>query len=453
MINGVVIFAASATINSDVLPYPEEHIRGRWGGIQSASGISHEAYAITEEANHGIAHRSHEGRNTQDERPEFSKANLKIDDFGTLLNGKLYFVNNPTKTFSVMPPLNGCGEGLFSPKETSNGSCILATNAGFFTYHDNGKHKCHGTIISNGKVVHQSDELNASFGITRNGTIIVGYLTEAEKRQHSFTQLVNGVVWIVRNGKNYINEAIKTEDMTTQESGECSSPTSCNFRSVKAGRLLLGHDKDGRIMIMGLNGFRNNAEGPDLDEAAEWMIKAGAINAINLDGGGSMSIFEDNVLVSSPSDDCDNVGANSEKLGFDINLPTSCVRPVTSILCVSSLEEQPIHFQNCTDTSTDDVSLVMITLLVEFLIIFVVAMLVYSRRTWPHVWEHLFSMRQQPQGAASIPAYSRRSALGVKKLRKKKSSKMHTRLDVDVDSWNIPGPIDEGSEMGSDDSF
>ena len=36
---------------------------------------------------------------------------------------------------------------------------------------------------------------------------------------HEFKQLIGGVVWLVRNGINYVNEAIKAEYEETQTSG------------------------------------------------------------------------------------------------------------------------------------------------------------------------------------------------------------------------------------------
>ena len=283
-----------------------------------------ESFKITDEALKGIGWAT-EGLQPQGPtREEYSQLNLKLNSSGTN-DGKLFFVNNPQNTFAVYPPLNGCGGGLFTAAESAKGRCLITTNGGYFE--TRGKQGCHGTIISDGETVNFREETNVSFGVTEEGHIVIGYLTEEEKKEQKFKQLINGVVWIVRNGTNYVTESIRQEDMSIQETSSCPTADDCAFRSVKAGRVLLGHDKTGRIMIMAINGFKGNAGGVSLDEAAALMIDAGAVNAINMDGGGSATVFSGDTLISSPSDDC---GIR----GFDVPIQHSCVRNVTSVLCI-----------------------------------------------------------------------------------------------------------------------
>ena len=80
-----------------------------------------------------------------------------------------------------------------------------------------------------------------------------------------------------------------------------------NFREdVRLGpgpRTAFGLDKDGRYIICVVDGrqpFRS--VGLTLNEMAATMIKLGAVDAINLDGGGSTSMTVKNRVVNSPSD-------------------------------------------------------------------------------------------------------------------------------------------------------
>ena len=42
--------------------------------------------------------------------------------------------------------------------------------------------------------------MNPNFGILKNGTIVVGYLTENQILNLEWYNLVQGIIWLVRNG-------------------------------------------------------------------------------------------------------------------------------------------------------------------------------------------------------------------------------------------------------------
>ena len=43
--------------------------------------------------------------------------------------------------------------------------------------------------------------MNPNFGVLKNGSIIVGYLTEQHVLGLEFQTLVQGIIWLVRDGK------------------------------------------------------------------------------------------------------------------------------------------------------------------------------------------------------------------------------------------------------------
>ena len=45
------------------------------------------------------------------------------------------------------------------------------------------------------------------------------YVPEDSRVADDFQQLVSGVVWLVRDGKNYVDVSLKTESSETQETG------------------------------------------------------------------------------------------------------------------------------------------------------------------------------------------------------------------------------------------
>jgi exopolysaccharide biosynthesis protein len=174
--------------------------------------------------------------------------------------------------------------------------CHLAANAGYFEV-TNGR--CLGNIVSDGNVVQTAGGTqNANFGIREDGTIVVGYITDEEifDQSNPYRQLVTGVIWLVRNGSNYVNESMYIECSDHEDTGNMET-----FVNVISARSAIGHDKDGRVVLIRVDG-QTHVRGVNLFEFADILISKGVVNAINLDGGGSNTLVQDNVLVNYPSD-------------------------------------------------------------------------------------------------------------------------------------------------------
>eukprot|EP00794_Sanderia_malayensis_P011266 gene11266-12446_t len=249
-------------------------------------------------------------------RIEERKSVLEIDS--RYVHGHIAVVNNPLQTFSIIYPNNklSCDENFGERDSVSttarSSNCIVATNAGFFNTHTGG---CLGNIISNGHLVHNSGGIqNANFGIRKDGSIITGYLPEDVVTSTNFLQLVSGVGWLIRNGEIYVNESKKAECADTEETGTIS-----RFFDVISARTAIGHDKHGRIMLAHIDG-KTDKDGVNLLEFAELLKRHGAVNAINLDGGGSSTFVVNGTVINYPSDSC----------GTDY----SCERKVSTIICI-----------------------------------------------------------------------------------------------------------------------
>mmetsp|Transcript_53668 Transcript_53668/g.100585 ORF Transcript_53668/g.100585 Transcript_53668/m.100585 type:complete len:151 (+) Transcript_53668:588-1040(+) len=70
-----------------------------------------------------------------------------------------------------------------------------------------------------------------------------------------------------------------------------------------------------------------------MTELADLLIDHGAIEGINLDGGGSSTMVQDNVVINYPSD--------RKPPSCDPGMKYHCERPVSSIFCVQEYEENP----------------------------------------------------------------------------------------------------------------
>ncbi|XP_061676786.1 N-acetylglucosamine-1-phosphodiester alpha-N-acetylglucosaminidase isoform X2 [Syngnathoides biaculeatus] len=247
-----------------------------------------------------------------------------------VVTGHFTVVHDPLRTLSVLEPgrPGGCGNSrLATVEETSKAAgCLYAQNAGYFNTHTG---QCLGNLVSDGRMVQDSGGVqNAQFGIRRDGTLVTGYLSQEEvlDQFNPFVQLITGVVWLLRNGEVYIESSLTAECDKTQETGSFRY-----FTEVISARTALGHDAEGRVILLQVDG-RTGESGMSLFEMAVFLKNNGVINAINLDGGGSSTFVSNGSLASYPSDEC-----KTDKRW-------RCARAVSTVLCV---HPQRCHPSDC----------------------------------------------------------------------------------------------------------
>jgi len=164
---------------------------------------------------------------------------------------------------------------------------------------------------------------NVNFGI-KNGKFHIGYVDPVDIS--GFDMLVSGVVWLVRNGENNVERGWKEANITVQTSGD-------KYATNLASRTAVGWDKNGALLVVQIDGsiaVGANKRGMDMSMLADALIQHGAVEAINLDGGGSSAMAVDGQLINYPSDmkppSCDPSGLYQ------------CERPVSTILCIHEQE-------------------------------------------------------------------------------------------------------------------
>ena len=174
------------------------------------------------------------------------------------LVGTIAYVEEPYHTFSVLEPggKGGCSWSYGGSRKTvgdtvsSRGSgCRLAANAGYFSMLSG---ECLGNVVSDGRIVRTTgDEQNANFGIREDGTIVVGYIPDEDilNTTNPFRQLLTGIVWLVRNGTNFVNESKKLECESHEGTGRMDT-----FVDVLSARTALGHDAQGRLVLAQIEG-------------------------------------------------------------------------------------------------------------------------------------------------------------------------------------------------------
>ena len=202
--------------------------------------------------------------------------------------------------------------------------CILATNANF---QDDESQMPAGNLVSDGTVVQANTLMRASFGLTTNGWLSVGYLNISWIEQGYYQELLQGSLWLVRKGQSFINTSIQWEQ---------PNPA---FVAKRCSRMAIGTNIHSEIVIVQVNGDEKQGTGLDLFTFTELLLQLSdeATNFINIDGAHHASVVWDSkvcIAGGEPSDPCDNEVAGK-------NEPTVLPEALLStIICFKPAESQ-----------------------------------------------------------------------------------------------------------------
>jgi exopolysaccharide biosynthesis protein len=108
------------------------------------------------------------------------------------------------------------------------------------------------------------------------------------KRSAVPEDITNGVPILIREGKI---------DVTWQQ-----EKSSRSFVETRHPRTAVAKLKDGRFLMITIDGRTEASGGIGLYDLAAYLLELGATDAMNLDGGGSTTMFLDGRVVNHPSD-------------------------------------------------------------------------------------------------------------------------------------------------------
>ena len=172
-------------------------------------------------------------------------------------------------------------------------SAVAAINAGGFTGSNWGGTggMPSGVIIQNGEITFQSKPLKEYMdivGFTKKGVLVVG-------RQKTSSLLSIGVSEAVCFGPALI---VNGQPMIKRGDGGWGI----------APRTAIGQTRDGEVLMLVIDGRQMSSAGAYLLDIQNIMLKYGAYNAANLDGGSSTTMYYKGRVVNNP---CDIVGERS----------------------------------------------------------------------------------------------------------------------------------------------
>ena len=199
-------------------------------------------------------------------------------------NGYLAIASNAAASFRVFGPLGGspCGQRVKTHITASGRKCRYATNAGPFNM-SNGNCDA-GVFIMDGVVQGSGGFAAPMFGVTANGDWVAGYINASVAASLGVTWAVSGFEVLIKNGAN-------VADSTT----------------YRAPRTTIATNAKGELLLLEVDGCEPQKGcayelGKTDHDMAELLLQHGAVNAINLDGGGSSTVVQGGRVINLPTD-------------------------------------------------------------------------------------------------------------------------------------------------------
>lgn len=175
-------------------------------------------------------------------------------------------------------------------KIAKDNNAICAINAGGFTYDDSGKiFSPKGLIVKDGKVIYKDLKDDTSktdiVAFTDKGILLVGKYSLNELIKLNVSEAVSFDPALIVNGQPTI---------TKGDGGWGIAP-----------RTAIGQKKDGTVILLTIDGRSVKSIGATLLDVQNILLEYGVVNAANLDGGSSSTMYYNGKVINNP---CDSAG-------------------------------------------------------------------------------------------------------------------------------------------------
>lgn len=189
------------------------------------------------------------------------------------------------------------------------------------------------TPLTPGVVVFSGHGTGAEFvdGNLKVGTPITLNLKVTGQRSGSLEKMkdvVGGGCWLVKDGKEFVD--IKAAGF------------GASFSTTAHPRTAVGITKDGKLVLVTVDGRQSISGGAPLPQLAKLMIAQGCVQAANLDGGGSTTMATYYGILNSPSGGIERQVANGMAVFADEQPVTDSVEfsiaPIAKVLSGTSVK-------------------------------------------------------------------------------------------------------------------
>lgn len=201
------------------------------------------------------------------------------------------------------------------------GACVVV-NGGFFR-NDLTPSVHVGLLVSDGSLVKSatnsiilnSDRYHtarAAIGFKKNGEVDIAWVTTHDNKLYEWPEppnhrqghpagpqnYDNAKEWKVRDALGAGPALVVNGNIDVTSDEEAFFAKSFNEANP---RTAAGVTADGALILLVVDGRQADSRGVTLDELAALMLELGAVDAINLDGGGSSTLVVNNTLVNRPA--------------------------------------------------------------------------------------------------------------------------------------------------------
>jgi exopolysaccharide biosynthesis protein len=222
---------------------------------------------------------------------------------GIKFSGYVLIIRDPTRVKVGFSSKLGTEGELTSHIAQDNGA-IAAVNAGGFSDTSYANTKWTGTggipsgiIMSNGVTkfndITNPDKKIDITAITKKGQLIVGPHSLNDLQKLGATEAISFGPELVINGKGTIKSG---------DGGWGIAP-----------RTAIGQRSDGAIILLAIDGRTTKSIGASLKDVQNIMLQYGAVNASNLDGGSSTTMYYNGEIINNP---CDPLGERAVPSAF-----------------------------------------------------------------------------------------------------------------------------------------
>ncbi|MBV4420058.1 phosphodiester glycosidase family protein [Clostridium tyrobutyricum] len=217
---------------------------------------------------------------------------------GKKFKGYILIVHDPTRV--KVGYTNKLGiSGELTSRIAKDNNAVAAINGGGFTDSSSENSAWTGTggkpvglLMSNSKIVYNDiKNVNSKkeiMGITNKGELLVGKYSISEIKKLGVRDAISFGPALVVNGEGTI------------KSGDGNWGI--------APRTAIGQRSDGSILLLVIDGRQTKSVGASLKDVQNIMLKYGAVNATNLDGGSSSTMYYEGEIINNP---CDPLGERS----------------------------------------------------------------------------------------------------------------------------------------------
>lgn len=204
----------------------------------------------------------------------------KTEISGETYQGYVLTIKDPS-TVQLINTLDGDEGSKLSQVVTEN-NYVAAINAAGFNFTRNNSSGALGTFtMMDGELLYGEKEENyAIIGLTNEGKLLLGNYTYETALDAGITSAISFGPFLLVNGN---------EQITEEETGGLQP------------RSAIGQGTDGTFYFVVIEGRQADSLGATLYDLQEIMENLGAVNAVNLDGGGSSELYYEGERVNTLS--------------------------------------------------------------------------------------------------------------------------------------------------------